>query len=270
MDQSGQIDKARLDHWESVWQGAEMPAPMSVDSKSLNDYPARCFDEFFSNSLSKWPQRENARVIELGCGRSVWLPYFATSLSLEVAGLDYSATGCEQARAILERDGIEGDIRLGDLFDPPGDLLESFDLVTSFGLVEHFVNTSDCLGHCAAFSKPGGIVVTMIPNMLGLNGFLTRLINRPVFDLHVAMDEKMLRLAHKEAGMKVIDSCYLMPINLNVVYPPAQLPGFVRTAVVRLFSWASKAVWLLDSHIVRLPATRLFSPYIMCIAQKPG
>ena len=263
-----QVDKARLEHWESVWENGKMPAPLAVESTSLNDYPARAFDAFFSSAFSRWPPPHGATLIELGCGQSVWLPYFAASFGLIVSGLDYSETGCVQAQALLDRDGIKGDIRQGDIFSPPPDMLGRYDLVTSFGLVAHFTDTADCLRHCAAFAKPGGLIITTVPNMFGSNGLLTRLINRPVFDMHVPINLAMLQSAHAEAGMEVLEAQYLMPINLNVAYPRSDYPKAVKKVINGLFSWTSKSVWMLDRIGWGLPPTPVFAPYLACVARQ--
>ena len=247
-----------------------MPAPLVVDSQSLNDYPARIFHAFFSNVFTQWPLPKDASVIELGCARSVWLPFFATSFELNVSGVDYSETGCDQARALLARDGIAGNICHGDIFSPPASMLGRYDLVTSFGLVEHFSDTVHCLRHCAAFAKPGGMMITMIPNMFGITGLLTRLINRPIFDIHVAMNTAMLKTAHEGAGLEVLETRYLLPVNLNVVYSPPTYSAAAKEAINRLFSWVSKSIWILDRMGLRVPPTPKFAPYLACVARKAG
>jgi 2-polyprenyl-3-methyl-5-hydroxy-6-metoxy-1,4-benzoquinol methylase len=270
MDRSGQVDKARLEHWDDVWKDAEMPPRLAADSASLSDYPARTFGGFFNDVFTRWPPPRAAALIELGCARSVWLPYFAASFGVDVSGLDYSEAGCNQARALLARDGIAGDIRHGDIFSPPGDMLGRYDVVASFGLVEHFSDTVDCLRHCANFAKPGGMMITMIPNMFGVTGLLTRLINRPVYDMHVPLDLNHLRAAHAQAGLKVLAARYLMPINLNVAYPSPRLSYFVKKAINGLFFVTSRIIWMIDQWAVSVPATPMFSPYLACVARNPG
>ena len=117
-----------------------LPAPVDPRDKTLSNYVARKFHELFTRVL---PRGHNVRLLEVGCARSRWLPYFAAEHGYEVTGLDYSTMGCEQARQILAAAGVEGRIVEGDLFSPPEDLLEAFDVVISFGLVEHFDDT-DC------------------------------------------------------------------------------------------------------------------------------
>lgn len=268
MNQAGQIDKARVEHWDGVWESTKMPARLDGGSKALNDYPAHAFHQYFEDVFSRLPPPPGATLIELGCGRSVWLPYFATTFGLNVAGLDYSQAGCDQAKSLLARDQVQGDIRCGDIFDPPADMRANYDVVASFGLVEHFSDTADCLRHCAAFAKPGGTIITTIPNMFGGNGLLTRLINRPVYDMHVPINLAMLRSAHANAGLEVIDVRYLMPINLSVVYPPPSWPAPFRKAINGSFFLTSKAVWLLDRLGMPLPTTAAFSPYLACVARK--
>src|SRR5438552_12828083 len=48
-----------------------------------------------------------------------------------------STSGCEQARAVLARDGVDGKIVEADVFTPPSELHESFDVVFTLGVVEH-------------------------------------------------------------------------------------------------------------------------------------
>jgi 2-polyprenyl-3-methyl-5-hydroxy-6-metoxy-1,4-benzoquinol methylase len=269
MNQAGQTDKARREHWERVWLIGGLPAPFDPASRSLNDHPARVFDRFVSETFERARVPAGASLIELGCGRSVYLPYFARRFGLAVAGIDYSETGCDQARALLARDGVAGDIRHGDIFDPPLDMLARFDVVTSFGLVEHFTDTVDCLRHAAAFAKPGGLVVTTIPNMFGLNGWLTRTFNRPVFDMHVPMTREMLRAAHAAAGLDVIDARYLMSINLNVPHLATTYSPAARQAYARLASWVSKSVWLIERAGVPVRALPPVAPYVAVVARVP-
>ena len=106
-----------------------LPAPVDPRDKSLSNYVARTSHELFTRVL---PRGRTVRLLEVGCARSRWLPYFAAEHGYEVTGLDYSTMGCEQARQILAAAGVEGRIVEGDLFSPPEELLEAFDVVIPF------------------------------------------------------------------------------------------------------------------------------------------
>jgi len=60
----------------------------------------------------------------------------------------------------------------GELFGPPPWMQEMFDIVMSWGVIEHFEDTAGCLQACSRFLKPGGTMITVIPNMCGIPGLL--------------------------------------------------------------------------------------------------
>ena len=272
MNKDVQVDKARVDHWETIWSGMDMPAPLETAGRSVRGHLARCFDGFFSGAFRRFADKgpEQISVIELGCGRSVWLPWFAGRFGCTVAGLDYSQTGCRQAEALLARDDISGDIREGDIFSPPQDMTDRFDVVTSFGLVEHFTDTANCVSHCAAFAKPGGLIISEIPNMFGLNGAIFKLINRRVYDMHVPMTADMLARAHADAGLEVLDSHYLMSANLNVSFLDQNAPRPLQTFVNGSMYALTRFVWALETVGIKLPVTAFASPYVVVVARKPS
>ena len=94
-----------------------------------------------------------------------------------MSGLDYSDIGCQKSRAILRNEGVEGQIFHGDMFDPPAHLKGKFDVVFSNGLVEHFEDTKKAVSACASFLKPGGMMVTLIPNLSGMLGPLQQILD---------------------------------------------------------------------------------------------
>jgi SAM-dependent methyltransferase len=141
-------------------------------------------------------------LLEIGCGGSRWLPFFANH-GFRVAGIDYSALGCEQARMILDREHTSGDIYERDAFGANPDLVGSFDVVVSFGVVEHFRDTTEPVRAFARYLKPRGLMISTCPNMTGMLGFSQKLLNRSVYDSHVPLTAERLRRAHEVAGLTV-------------------------------------------------------------------
>jgi SAM-dependent methyltransferase len=156
-------------------------------------------------------------VVEAGCARSGVLPLLATRLGLKVSGVDYSPAGCEQARRLLQSASVDGEIHCCDIFALPPALHQRFDGVISLGLIEHFTNTSSVLQALAALLRPGGIMISIVPNMCGSIGWIQRLVDRSVFDIHVALDRESLCGAHIEAGLVVTSSDYLLSTSFGVV-----------------------------------------------------
>ena len=257
------VDRTTVEYWTRFWEGANPPRQISVEGSSLRHTVDRAYHGALERHV---PADRTARLIEVGCGNSAWLPFFSRRFGIGVAGLDYSEFGCARAQAFLEASQVSGEVRCGDFRDPPQDWLERFDVVFTNGLVEHFDDTSSALAQIARFARPGGKLLTFVPNMHGLNGWLQRLLGPHTFATHRALSDHELRIAHERAGLSVIECRYLLPMNLLVVNPDRAGTG------ARLFVQAARAmtamVWSLD-RLISLPRARATAPYVFCCAEKP-
>jgi 2-polyprenyl-3-methyl-5-hydroxy-6-metoxy-1,4-benzoquinol methylase len=209
-------------------------------------------------------------VLEIGAGDSQWLPYFAKKYpGSRFAGLDYSKVGCERlaerAAAICEATTIA--IYHQDIFAMENVLHERFDLVLSFGVVEHFTELSHVLLAKQKYLKDKGLMFTLIPNMAGSIGYLTKLFNREVYEMHNPHDWNSFLAGHREAGLMVISGGYIGSTNFGVLsscFEKSQ--GFSWHTYVFL-TRLTKAMGLVESKFGDLPSSRLFSPYIYAISR---
>lgn len=265
-------DLVSKSYWDSVVQEQGVPDPIDPADRRLRNHLNREFDQMF-RAVFATERVTPKRVLEVGCARSRWLPYFATQFGSAVSGLDYSQPGCSQARAVLQKADVPGEIVCGDLFSPPPDMLGSFDLVVSFGVVEHFTDTVAVVKRLAGFAKPGGLVITVIPNLTGLVGAAMREINRTVYEHHVLMDPHMLRATHEGAGLEVTAARYFAVSNFRVVNLNGLRRGTVSWVIKRAFSamaiGLTGVIWTLEEAGARLPTTQRVSPYVLCVARKP-
>jgi 2-polyprenyl-3-methyl-5-hydroxy-6-metoxy-1,4-benzoquinol methylase len=259
-------DKAGKGYWDNAWEDAALPGPVNPNLPGLNNYVNRRFHEYFQGVFSKLdtPQK---KLLEIGCAKSAWLPYFAKEFGFRVSGIDYSSVGCSKAQQVLQGCGIKGDIYCADFYAPPNETLERFDVVVSFGVAEHFEDTAACIRALARFLGVGGIMITVVPNLSGLPGLLQKRLDREVYDIHVPVDRAALEQAHKNAGLQVISCDYLMPINLAVLNKKGEHDSRSGRMFVRLRSWVSKAVWFVDGVFPVLRANRITSPYVVCLAK---
>jgi hypothetical protein len=97
-------------------------------------------------------------------------------------------------------------------------------VVVSLGVVEHFEDTELCMKALSRFLKPGGIIITMIPNLAGMLGVIFKLINRAIYDIHKIILKENLDNIHKSISLNIIDSRYfilpiLYVININGLNP---------------------------------------------------
>jgi len=263
-----EVSRASKEYWNSRWQQeGRLPRPIVPGDRSLKNHVELKFHALFKQTLiARCHSGEAPSLAELGCACSVWLPYFSKEFGFHVAGVDYSSLGCDQARAVLSREGVDGEVIFADIFRPPPDLLRRFDFVVSFGVVEHFEATHECLKACAAFLKPGGTMVTVIPNMSGLVGWLQKHLAREVYDVHVPLNARAFRRAHELAGLEVLRCEYFCFLNFGVLNLNRIRQSFLGLWLSRALNAISRATWMLEKAGMRLPVNRISSPYVVCVS----
>lgn len=259
------IDKAGTAYWDENWSKMNFPIPFDPTDDRLDNFVSLSLHQYFQEILK---DKKGFSVLEIGCANSIWPLYFHKYFDARLFGLDYSEVGCEKSRALLKYHNIPGEIYCADLFSPPKDLLGKFDLVVSFGVVEHFENTADCLNACAAFVKPNGQLFTLIPNMSGVVGSLQKYVDREVYDVHVSVSKEKFSAAHTHANLKLQACDYFMFINLSVVnsgkFSTHPLNKYFRHSL----SAISKIFWMFGRLGLKLPSNKFTSPYLLALATK--
>lgn len=127
--------------------------------------------------------RPGSRYLEIGCAPGKMLAWVASVLKAEAAGLDYSESGIAQCRALFDALGLKVNLHHDDIFNhhlPSA----SFDVVTSFGVIEHFDNVRPVVQRHLDLVKPGGATVIGVPNYGGVYGSLQRWCDAPNLALH--------------------------------------------------------------------------------------
>jgi len=261
------LDKAGKQYWDMIWGTYDMPKEVNPRYEGLPNYINRRFHEYFCQIFSTM-NTQGKNILEIGCARSVWLPYFAKEFGFKVYGIDYSEIGCQQAIQSLSNEDVAGEIVCADFFSPPDSMVGVFDVAISFGVVEHFQNTAECIAAFSKFLKPGGLLVTNIPNLCGLNGFIQKMINRSIFDIHVPINKKSLLSFHQINGLRMISCNYFLFMNLGVLNFENLKGGLLYTVAVRLRSLINQVVWIFERAIPVLKPNRWSSPYINCVAIK--
>jgi SAM-dependent methyltransferase len=264
-------DRAGEQYWTSAWVAHELPSAIDPFGRSRSNRIKRALHLEFG-LIFRAVLPSDRRLVEVGCARSAWLAYFAKYHGCSLGGVDYSEVGCEQARQMLGREALEGDIAHADLFDPPTRFVGSFDFVVSFGVAEHFQDTDRCIEAMARLLRPGGVMFTLIPNMCGVVGVTQRLVDRSVSDIHLRLDREQLDDAHRGAGLKVDECFYLSTLNFgvcNVNGHRYRSWGWWRGKILlRIADAVSRPIaWLFDSSSQR-SESKWLSSYVICVAKK--
>jgi SAM-dependent methyltransferase len=123
------------------------------------------------------------KVLEIGFAPGKQLAYVANEYGAKVSGLDYSKSGTDFARELFGALGIDGDLRCEDVFStsfPPN----SFDVVYSVGVIEHFDDPSNIVRRHAELLRPGGTAIILIPDYQGLYGRIQRRLDPENLKIH--------------------------------------------------------------------------------------
>jgi SAM-dependent methyltransferase len=166
----------------------------------------------------------------------------------------------------LEAAGAHGDVYCRDFADLGTELEHGFDIGVSFGVVEHFEDTASIVGTFARCIKPGGLLMTSVPNLTGGMGRIVARMDRDVFAGHKPVSAEDLAAAHRACGLRPICVTYLAllsPGMLNWTAWPGQ----------RWLEIASAAGDSLLLHGRRLTGWRGQSPswsaFALVIAKRP-
>ncbi len=263
--EASSLDKAGTQYWDKTWKNVPMPSPFDPELPSLDDTFNMRIHAVFEHIFNLQPVET---VLEIGCAYSIWPRYLRDTQGIEADGIDYSRIGCLRTRAMWEEMGLKGAVHEADIFNPPETLLDMYDLVTSFGVMEHFEDTSLALSQAGKFLKPGGLILTSIPNLSGFLGSVQRGLDKEIYDIHIPLNREQITQAHETAGFEILDSRYLMSCNFTLLRAPKWEKSWKGKILSRMLSVPTKLIWLLESEWRQLPVSQLFSPYILVLARK--
>ena len=165
--------KTERAHWDASWQlPIRARIPSRLNASVLN----------YTRLVGKHVRPGN-RYLEIGCAPGKLLAWAASVLKAECTGLDYSETGIAKCRALFDALGLKVNLYHIDFFDhrlQPS----SFDVVTSFGFIEHFDDPGPVVQKHLDLVKPGGVALIAVPNYGGVYGSLQRWCDAPNLALH--------------------------------------------------------------------------------------
>jgi SAM-dependent methyltransferase len=110
------------------------------------------------------PWTGKGRLLDVGCATGKFLRLM-TAVGWEVAGIEIDAAAAAKARSVT-RDIFEGD-PLDAPFAP-----QSFDVITSFHVVEHLTRPRATLQRMLEWLAHDGLMIVEVPNVAGVGGRL--------------------------------------------------------------------------------------------------
>jgi len=148
-----------------------------------------------------------------------------------------------------------------DLFSyDPEDML---DLCVSSGFIEHFSDTKDLIQRHINFLKPGGILLIIVPNFLGVNGWFNKKFDFPSFEKHFldCMDVRYLEKCALELNLKNVETFYFGKFSI-------WLENYSKKPI--LIKMLFKTCWILGKFLTKIISfdSIYLSPYSVLIAKK--
>jgi L-malate glycosyltransferase len=136
--------------WDEHWQVRQLkPAPFF--------HPVR---QWIAKNI---PSGEGKTCFEIGCYPGQFLPAFGEK-GYTLHGIDFLAgSSTVLPRALAQRGYAIGEFHEEDFLTYEDS--QQYDVVASFGFIEHFDNWQEIIGKHVALAKPGGRVVIEVPNL---------------------------------------------------------------------------------------------------------
>jgi 2-polyprenyl-3-methyl-5-hydroxy-6-metoxy-1,4-benzoquinol methylase len=250
-------DKAGKDFWERAWKESPFGKYQGIEKYlAIN----KKLDKLFKNFLEKCDKK----ILEIGCAKAKQLIYFAKEFGYEVYGVDYSEKGVKIAKENLRIAGVKGTIFCEDIFQTTLEK-ESFDIVYSMGLIEHFEDPAEIIEAHIKLLKKGGVLIITIPNykdslyftLLKILGKEKRLLETHNLSI---MDKKKLNELLQSKKIKILTLDYFGPIDLTMAFSEIKAKP-----MLYLMHLLNQLLGYLTFYI---PMSRYLSPYIVLIANK--
>jgi len=218
----------------------------------------------FGDILAKLiAEKKLKTAIELGGFPGYYANYLKKYQRLETTLFDYFIHE-GLINQLLALNGLKpGDINIieADLFEYKTEKL--YDLVLSFGLIEHFNNTKAIIETHLQFLKPGGVLFITLPNFKSVNGWVQRKFDRENYDKHNinSMDPQLLADYCKQLGLTEVESYYHGKFSVWLENKSAQ-SGIAKILV--------KTIWIAGKTTTKLIPieSKALSPYIVVKAVK--
>lgn len=107
------------------------------------------------------PPEAQGRLLDIGCGRGEFLESLKSSSPLDLWGIDISEIATNQARQRVAKP----DQVICANADPLPFEDNKFDIVTAWGVIEHFYSIESILREISRALKEDGMAIIMVPNV---------------------------------------------------------------------------------------------------------
>lgn len=232
------------------------------DWSSLNRKASKIEKHEFDGILEKYLKKSEGTALEIGCVPGNILARICEKFGYFPVGIDYDKRTLEIFPNTLEKHGLNNyEVHMYDFNKWKTD--SKYDLVCSFGFIEHFENAKEIVKKHVDLLKDKGKLIIEIPNFGGFNGFLHKLVDKPSLDKHNTsiMNLDFFKEVVEENNLKVLYLGYYGSWHFQW--------GYGRRKTANIFQKGIYAFLKLISKITRhIKMRNKLSNYIFLIAEK--
>jgi len=159
----------------------------------------------YRHLIGKMALEKGQTIFEIGCGNSVFLEYMVDKYNIVPYGIDYSDHGLDLiCKRLPEYSSNFTKANLHN-FEHNG---KCFDVVGSFGLVEHFDNRQPIWNLSYSLLSKGGVCLCVAPNLSGINWFFAHCFTQAL-SWHFCVTLDQLISEAEAEGFKIVEAGYL-------------------------------------------------------------
>jgi SAM-dependent methyltransferase len=236
------------EYWDALYENQQVRYDPNADV---------LFCELFDRFL-----KPGGTCFEVGCYPGNFLIHLGRRFGYEVSGIDATPFVLTRMPARIHQHGVKvGRFYQGDFlqFQSPG----LFDVVCSFGFIEHFRNFEEVIDKHISMVAPGGTLIISCPNFRYLQYVFHRLLDPINLKRHVleAMDLDPWRTVLEKRGMEILYHGYYRTAGFW-----ADSPRSGRLAQHAIY-YVQRINQVIDRR-VNYP-NRFLSPFLISISRKP-
>lgn len=200
-------------YWNDLYKGFRLSAFINKITSFLSSVPFLQNYSYFFLWKVIFPkylhQNPSLSIMEVGSAPGYNLIDFHKKFGYLPFGVEYTTSGAGINRKLFRSNNINPEnVILNDFLseDFLNEFSNRFDIVSSFGFIEHFDHPEMIIQNHLRLLKPGGILVIQIPNLSGMNNKFSYFFNKEILAIH------NLHIMNKECFVSLFDTATADPL----------------------------------------------------------